>query len=211
MLARLSAFAIWALVAATAVFWGLRLWVRAPTAPAYAVAVDDATAVRGDLSRLLGAAPVTAVAATSAIAPEGASRLRLLGVMAPKSAAGATAAAHGVALIAVDGKMPKAYAVGARIDGDLILKSVSLRTVSIAAESGGAQAITLELPPQSAAATGTLPAGGSFAPPAPAVPVPATVAAPMPPPAAPAMAPPQGMPLSATPVPPRPEPNPRVQ
>ena len=53
MLARLSAFVLWALVAATAVFWGLRLLVRAPAAPAYAVAVGDAAAVHGDLARLL--------------------------------------------------------------------------------------------------------------------------------------------------------------
>ena len=39
MLARLTAFVVWALVAATAVFWGLRLLVRPQAAPAYAVAV----------------------------------------------------------------------------------------------------------------------------------------------------------------------------
>src|SRR5580765_1216423 len=99
MLARLSAFVIWALVAATAVFWGLRLLVRAPAAPA---------------------------------APEGASRFRLLGIVAPIDAQ-----AGGVALIAVDGKMPKAFAVGAPLDGDLVLKSVSLRTASIASGQGG--------------------------------------------------------------------------
>ena len=38
MLARLTAFVIWGLVAATAVFWGLRLLVRPQPAPAYAVA-----------------------------------------------------------------------------------------------------------------------------------------------------------------------------
>ena len=162
MLARLSAFVIWALVAATAVFWGLRLFVRAPSAPAYVVPVGDASAVRGDLTRLLGAAPVAAVGVMPAV--EGSSRFRLFGIMAPRASAGAVAA-HGVALIAVDGKMPKAYTVGARLDGDLMLQSVSLRTVSIGAGQG-APAITLELPPLTAAATGKLPTGG--------MPVPAT-------------------------------------
>src|SRR5580765_4844443 len=130
MLARLSAFVIWALVAATAVFWGLRLLVRAPAAPAHAVAVGDTVALRGDLTRLLGAAPVAPSAKPAA--PEGASRFRLLGIVAPIDAQ-----AGGVALIAVDGKMPKAFAVGAPLDGDLVLKSVSLRTASIASGQGG--------------------------------------------------------------------------
>ena len=155
MLARLSAFVIWAVVAATAVFWGLRLLVRAPAAPAYTVAVGDAAAVRGDLTRLLGTAPVAPP--TAQATPEAASRFRLLGIVAPKqAAAGRTASAHGVALIAVDGKMPKAYAVGAPLDGDLVLQSVSLRTASIGSGQG-APTITLELPRPAAAATGSLP------------------------------------------------------
>ena len=155
MLARLSAFVIWALVAATAVFWGLRLWAHAPAAPAYAVPVGDAAAARGDLTRLLGSAPASAVAATAT--PEAASRFRLLGVVAPKDSTG-PAGAHGVALIAVDGKIAKAYAVGSQLDGDLVLRSVSLRTASIGSTQG-APVITLELPPLAAAATGTLPGG----------------------------------------------------
>jgi general secretion pathway protein C len=167
MLARLSAFVIWALVAATAVFWGLRLFVTAPPAPSYAVAVGDSNAVRSDLSRLLGSAPV----ATSAVAaPVASSRFRLLGIVAPKYASAEDLPSHGVALIAIDGKMPKAYVVGSRVDGDMLLKSVSLRTVSI---GGGkdAPAITLELPLPTVAATGTLTGavgGTAYASPSPA-------------------------------------------
>jgi len=165
MLARLSAFAIWALVAATTVFWGLRLLVRAPSAPAYAVAVGDAGAARGDLTRLLGAAPVNVPAPV--MAPEASSRFRLLGIMAPKYSSGPVGA-HGVALIAVDGKMPKAYPVGSHLDDDLVLQSVSLRTASIGTGQG-TPAITLELPPLAAAATGKLPVGGAGATAAPPV------------------------------------------
>lgn len=165
MLARLSAFVIWALVAATAVFWGLRLLVRAPVAPAYAVPVGDASAVRGDLSRLLGSAPLASAAA--APAAEANARFRLLGIMAPKFVAGQVAE-HGVALIAVDGKMPRAYTVGSRLDGDLVLQSVTLRTASIGTGQG-TPAITLELPPLAAAATGKLPVGGAGATAAPPV------------------------------------------
>ena len=180
MLARLSAFVIWALVAATAVFWGLRLFVRSPAAPTYAVAVGDAGAVRGDLARLLGTAPITPVVA--AAAPEASSRFRLLGVVAPKNAgANGVGASSGVALIAVDGKMPKAFAVGAKLDGDLVLQSVSLRTASIASGQG-TPPITLELPRVAPAATGTLPLGAFGGIPAvisPPAPVPQYVPQPM--------------------------------
>ncbi len=153
MVSRLSAFVVWALVAATVVFWSLRLGVHAPAAPPYAVAVGEGPALRGDLSRLLGTAPVASVAA----APEAASRFRLLGVVAPKDAG--AGGASGVALIAVDGKMPKAFKVGSSVDGDLMLQSVSLRSASIAT-GRSAPALTLDLPPLVPAATGTLPTGG---------------------------------------------------
>jgi general secretion pathway protein C len=170
MLARLSAFVIWALVAGTAVFWGLRLVVHAPGAPSYAVAVGDAATTSADLNRLLGAAPVVAGAPTRSA--EGSSRFRLLGIVAPKYATASAPSAYGVALIAVDGKMPRAYAVGSKLDGDLVLQSVSLRTASIAA-SQGTSTITLELPVPTPAATGTLLAGGgSTAASAPMQPVP---------------------------------------
>lgn len=158
MVARLSAFVLWALVAATAVFWALRLFVTSPAAPAYVVPVGEVTAVRGDLTRLLGSAPVATTAAVAA--PEAASRFRLLGIMAPK---GASSTSQGVALIAVDGKMAKAYPVGAQLDANLVLQSVSLRTVSIGSGQG-TPAITLELPPLAAPATGKLPTGAAPVP-----------------------------------------------
>lgn len=175
MLARLCAFVIWALVAATAVFWGLRLFVAAPAAPAHAVPVGDSAVLRGDLSRLLGSAPV-AVAAVAAT-PEAASRFRLIGVMAPRAAAASAAEGAGVALIAVDGKPPKAYAVGARLDGEVMLQSVSLRAASIGM-GPGQPPVLLELAPLPPPATGSLPA---LMPPAAVV---APAQPPLPPPAA---------------------------
>jgi general secretion pathway protein C len=156
MLARLSAFVIWAFVAGALVFWGLRLMVSAPAAPSYAVAVGDVAVAKGDLTALLGAAPVATQVAS--VAPAAASRFRLFGIVAPKYPN--EVSTRGVALIAVDGKMPKAYSIGSHLDGDLTLKSVSLRTVSIGNSGSDGGAITLELPPLPAAATGTLPMGG---------------------------------------------------
>lgn len=150
MLARTAAFAAWALVAATAVFWGLRLFVAAPPAPPYAVAVGESTAQRGDLGRLLGVTP-REVAAPAAAAPELAARFRLLGVMAARPPS-----SGGFATIAVDGKPARTFAVGAVLDGDLVLQTVSLRSAAIGPKEGAA-ALTLEVPPLPSAATGSLP------------------------------------------------------
>jgi len=166
MLSRLSAFVIWALIAATAVFWLLRLAVRAPAAPLHSVAVGDAVVGSADLTRLLGAPPVAA-SPQAAPQPEAASRFRLLGIMAPKEPATTTSGVNGVALIAVDGKPPRAYPVGSHLDGDLVLQSVSLRTVSIGSGQG-TPSMVLEIPRLPAAATGSLPAPGSPVPTAPA-------------------------------------------
>ena len=158
MLARLSALVIWALVAATGVFWGLRLWVRTPAVPANAVAVATATAAAGDMTRLLGAAPVEAPLAL--IAPEASARFRLVGVMAPKAGSAAAARPYGVALIAVDGKPARAFAVGAALDEELVLQSVSLRGASIGPAQGGS-GLKLELPALPPPATGSLPGVGA--------------------------------------------------
>ena len=152
MLARLCAFVLWALVAATAVFWGLRLLVRSPSAPPAAMVASNAASPRVGLTRLLGAVPVAQVAPVAQV--DANARFRLLGIMAPK--ASATAPAHGVALIAVDGKLPKAFRVGATVDGETLLQSVSLRSAALGPARGGA-GFTLELPPLAGAATGTLP------------------------------------------------------
>ncbi|HEX3140842.1 MAG TPA: hypothetical protein VHQ87_12355 [Rhizobacter sp.] len=150
MIARLSAFVIWAFVAVATVFWGMRLLVRSDPVPANAVVVGDTTQVRGDLSRLLGAEPVAAVA----LAPQISSRFRLLGVMAARpSQQGMT---PGVALISIDGKPARAFAAGARVEDQLMLQNVSLRSASIGSEKGGS-AFVLEIPPLPAPATGALP------------------------------------------------------
>ncbi len=60
------------------------------------------------LARLLGAGPVAPAAA-----PAAASRFALEGVLA------GTASGHGAALIAVDGKPPKPYRVGAEVEPGL--------------------------------------------------------------------------------------------
>jgi general secretion pathway protein C len=208
MFSRLSAFVIWSLVAATLVFWALRIGVQSPKAPAYAIPVDRAQAPRGDLARLFGAAPV--VAAATETPREAPSRFRLVGVMAPKSSTPEGTGAYGLALIAVDGKPAKAFAVGSKLDNDLVLQSVGLRTASIGT-SQGARSVLLEMPALAAPATGVLPPPGAPAAAAapavrpPGVPVPPASTTPAVMPSNPAQvsppAPAQGM---ANPLPPNP-------
>ena len=135
-----TTFLLWALVAASAVFWGLRMSARsggAPPPPAVsrAPAAADPVAV----ARLLGA---SSAAAAAPAAPALASRLMLVGV-----AAGA-ASQKGVALISVDGKPAKPYRVGAAIEDGVVLQSVQGRRAVLAQSGDGAAVLTLELPPR---------------------------------------------------------------
>lgn len=159
MAARLSAFVIWALVAAGAVFWGYRFWIPPTAMPANAQLVAEGPPPRGDLTRLFGAAPVAAAAPAEAPVAES-SRFRLVGVLAPKPSGEpvgpAVSEGTGVALIAVDGKPPRAYVVGSSVDGDLVLLSVTHRSASLGA-GDGVPGIVLELPPLPPPSTGTLP------------------------------------------------------
>jgi general secretion pathway protein C len=164
MFARLSAFVIWSLVAATAVFWVLRFAASPPRVPAYAVAVGNSVAVRGDLGRLFGVAP-RAIGLAQA-APEAPSRFKLIGVMAPRGAEAQSAPGNGVALIAVDGKPAKPFAVGAPLDGNLVLQSVGMRTASLG-PAQGARSVLLELPalpPPNSGVLAPIGAGGAVPP-----------------------------------------------
>jgi general secretion pathway protein C len=141
MKVRLLAFVIWAAVAASAVFWLLRLWTSSPSAPSYTVPVATAAPTRSDLTAVLGA-PAAAKQAAAPVEPALASRFKLLGVAAPREGGDST----GLALIAVDGKPARGFKVGAPIDGDLVLQSVHARGAALGTK-GAAPAVSLELPP----------------------------------------------------------------
>lgn len=101
-------------------FWGYRFWAGATPLPATVQVVSAGTSPRADLTRLLGAAPVVAAAEPAPVAES--SRFRLVGVLAPKPAGAASGAGSkagaGVALIAIDGKAPRAYVSRTRVDGE---------------------------------------------------------------------------------------------
>lgn len=167
MAARWVAFLTWALVSASLVFWASRLLAPAMPAPAFTQLASSGAGPRGDLSPLLGvqaAAPAAPVAAPEA--PPVNARFTLVGVAAARGAAGAR---EGLALIAVDDRPARAYRVGAVVEGDLVLQSVSARGAQLGPR-GGAPAAVLELPALPPPATGVL--GGPGAAPGAGAPQP---------------------------------------
>ena len=159
MLARFTAFSVWLLLGGSVAYWGLQLLARPLPMPPTALPAGEARTTQVDLGRLLGV-----VAAEVAPEPEAApsTRLRLLGVVAPKSARAAEAG-EGVALIEVDG-VPRTVRVGAVVDGELRLMRVDARRASLG-RVGEAPTQVLEISPPAAPATGSLPP----APPSPVV------------------------------------------
>lgn len=191
MFARMSAFACWAVVAASLMYWGLRLFAAPATAPDYTVAVDQAT--RGDLARVFGtsAAPAPAVAVAAPPAPAAPSRFKLVGVAAPRDAG----ANSGLALISIDGKPARAVRVGRPVDEGWVLQSVSRQSARLSA-TAGAETMDLDIPPLALASRGVPGAVPSSAspgtPPPSVVPPPGAVRPPVvipPPPGAAAPAP----------------------
>jgi general secretion pathway protein C len=132
-----TAFALWLLVAASAVYWGLKLAARPATlaapAPGRAVVAVDPGAV----ARLLGGSPAAAVAA----APSLASRFALVGVVAGARSGG------GAAVISVDGKPAKPFRVGTAVDENLVVQAVEGRRAVLGPPGNGPALLTLELPP----------------------------------------------------------------
>ncbi len=153
MSARWVSLLVWAAVAASALYWGLALFVQPLQAPAGTRLADPAVALRGDLTRLLGAdAPPPAETPPPAQAVNTDPRFTLVGVVSPRSETAARR--EGVALIATDGEAPRAYRVGAVIDGDQVLQAVSQRGALIGPRNAP-PTVSLELPPPAPATTGT--------------------------------------------------------
>lgn len=151
MWARWWSFAVWALVAGSALFWGLRLVVEAPQAPPQTTVAELGAGARGDLTRVFGPDPVAAVQAADP-EPVADARFQLIGVVSPR---GNGASTQGLALIAVDGKPARAYRVGSVVDGETVLQSVRARGAALGPR-GGAVQVSLDIAPPVAAATGSL-------------------------------------------------------
>lgn len=133
-----ASFVLWALVAGSAAFWGLKFSARS-SASVSAMAASGAAAAADPaaVARLLGAGPATAMAAAPMVNPY--SRFALVGVVAGASH-------NGAALIAIDGKPAKPFRVGSKVDEGLVLQSVAARKAVLAGSADGPAVATLELP-----------------------------------------------------------------
>ena len=96
MSSRWTGFFIWALVAASTAFWGIKIFAATRPVPPGAQA-PQAIAANGPMERLFGAVLVPTVAA-AAVHPES-ERFQLVGVIAPPSGA----VQSGFAVVAIDG------------------------------------------------------------------------------------------------------------
>jgi general secretion pathway protein C len=152
MSSRWTGFFVWALVAASTAFWGIKIFAATRPVPPGAQA-PQVVAANGPMERLFGAVVVPTVAPPPQH-PES-ERFQLVGVIAPP---GVTQG--GFALIALDGQPARTWRVGTIVDGNTALLSVSKRGAEFG-PPGGPTAFTLQLPEPAAAETGTLPAATS--------------------------------------------------
>ena len=166
MRTRLFTFGIWALVAGSLLFWGLRLFVPRTVLPAQAQLPARHVAMGGDLHRLLGSSAAPADAGNEEAADDGADRYQLLGVVAPR---GAGHSPQGVALISVGGEPARAWRTGATVEDDVVLLSVSRRGAQLGPRGGPATTeLTLPDPSPSRGAAPGLPGLPQFRPGMPA-------------------------------------------
>lgn len=156
MTARLLSFVVWAVVAASTVFWGNRFVAQPTPVPAQAASIGPGTAPAGPLVRLFGAPPVVVAEAPPPVVAD--ARFKLLGVAAPRPGEH-----RGWALIAVDERPARAFAMGARVDDTLVVQSIGHRQVDLGPR-GGAASVSLTLPPVAEAARGAPPAAAPMVP-----------------------------------------------
>ena len=147
MSSRWTGFFVWALVAASAAFWSLKIFAATRPVPPGAQA-PQAVAANGPMERLFGAVLVP-TAATPAAHPDS-ERFQLVGVIAPPGGG-----AEGFAIISLDAQPARTWRVGATVDGNTSLLSVSKRGAEFGPQ-GGPTAFTLQLPEPATAETGTL-------------------------------------------------------
>jgi len=135
---RLATFAVSAVAAASAAYWGLKVWGASQPSRAGMVAIATASPVDPQaLAQVLGGGAM-ALASNAAAATVASTQYVLVGVVSDSASGGA-------ALIAVDGQPAKPFRVGATVDGRLLLKSVTVRRAVLATALDAPSEIALEL------------------------------------------------------------------
>lgn len=134
---RIVTLVLAALVALSVSFWVLKMMQGASTTAAPATLAAATPSDPKALARALGGG----ISPTTQAAPAlSSSNLILQGVIAHGTQRGA-------ALIAVNGKPAKPFVVGAAVDADWVLQSLSTRSATLKNAAGTAGERVLELPP----------------------------------------------------------------
>ena len=141
---RIVTLAVWASAGLAASFWALRFTGSSAAVPSATMALEPAAAGQpADLAIVFGPPPAPAPTASAAVgstpkAVDPAARFALVGVVAGRANAG-------VALISIEGKAARPYAVGSRIDSSYTLKSVARKSATLVPSVQPDAAFTLEL------------------------------------------------------------------
>lgn len=136
---RITTFALAALAAASAAYWGLNWVAVAPSSPTAVLAGSGTAPVDPQaVARMLGGAGLAGPAVSAVQASP--SRYTLTGVVAGSSQ-------RGYALISVDGQPARPFSVGSPVGDALVLQSVIARSAVLGATREAPPALTLDLPP----------------------------------------------------------------
>ena len=135
---RMVTFMVSCVAAASAAYWGLKIWNASQASRAGTAAIAPAPPLDPQaLANVLrgGSAAVTQQDGPASVAS---TQYILQGVVADTHSGGA-------ALIAVDGKPAKPFRVGATVDGGLVLQSVSGRHAALGPSVDAPATLELEL------------------------------------------------------------------
>lgn len=126
---------VWAVAAASVVFWGLRLAAPAESVAPPALSSAPPAVDPAEVAKALGAT----TAPMASLTPDAGNRFVLLGVIADGERQGA-------ALVAVDGKPPRPIRVGQQVGDGYVLQSVDGRAAKLGAGPNTPTLLTLQLP-----------------------------------------------------------------
>jgi len=153
-----AAGALWLVAGLTAGYWTLQALGRSELVPMVAAPVSLPVVDPAAVARALGQPDPVGGETGSGLALSVSLRYTLLGVVADRRQQGA-------ALIAIDGEPPRPYAVGAALEGGLVLQSVERRTARLGPLADGPTTVELQVPEEADLPPAARAAGEVYTPP----------------------------------------------
>lgn len=141
-----AAGGLWLAAGLSLGYWALQVLGRSPVVPLAAVPSPPLRTEVASVARALGMPAAASSPQAGVASVEGASRWRLLGVVVRPGQ-------QGVALLALDGQPPRPYAVGAVLEGGLVLQAVTRQGARLGPQRQGPATVELGLAVASPAAT----------------------------------------------------------